>query len=47
MREREGCELRSGGLADVAPTLCALLEIEPPPEMTGESLVSCLPDSSS
>jgi 2,3-bisphosphoglycerate-independent phosphoglycerate mutase len=32
--------LRSGGvLADVAPTVLDLLEIEQPPEMTGESLV--------
>jgi 2,3-bisphosphoglycerate-independent phosphoglycerate mutase len=31
--------LRSGILADVAPTLLELLGIEPPPEMTGTSLV--------
>jgi len=37
----EGCAIESGGLADVAPTLCELLELEPPPEMTGRSLVSC------
>jgi 2,3-bisphosphoglycerate-independent phosphoglycerate mutase len=32
--------LRSGGiLADVAPTLLALMGIEEPPEMTGENLI--------
>ena len=35
-----GVELRDGGiLADVAPTVLALLGIEPPPEMTGRSLI--------
>jgi len=28
-----------GMLADVAPTMLALLEIEQPPEMTGRSLI--------
>ena len=37
---RAGLKLRSGGiLADVAPTLLQLLEIEQPPEMTGRSLI--------
>jgi 2,3-bisphosphoglycerate-independent phosphoglycerate mutase len=37
----EGLELRSGGvLADVAPTILALLGIEQPDEMSGESLIS-------
>jgi 2,3-bisphosphoglycerate-independent phosphoglycerate mutase len=32
--------LRSGGiLADVAPTVLELLEVEQPPEMTGKSLI--------
>jgi 2,3-bisphosphoglycerate-independent phosphoglycerate mutase len=36
----EGVELREEGvLADVAPTLLQLMEIEQPPEMTGESLI--------
>ncbi|MGH2991019.1 MAG: 2,3-bisphosphoglycerate-independent phosphoglycerate mutase [Solirubrobacterales bacterium] len=36
----EDVELREGGiLADVAPTVLALLGIEPPPEMTGTSLI--------
>jgi 2,3-bisphosphoglycerate-independent phosphoglycerate mutase len=37
-----GCEhaqLRDGILADVAPTICRLLEIPPGPEMTGRSLI--------
>jgi 2,3-bisphosphoglycerate-independent phosphoglycerate mutase len=32
--------LRSGILADVAPTLLELLGLDPPPEMTGQSLLS-------
>ncbi len=32
--------LRDGILADVAPTICALLGIEPPPSMTGRSLIA-------
>ncbi|MGI8430210.1 MAG: 2,3-bisphosphoglycerate-independent phosphoglycerate mutase [Solirubrobacteraceae bacterium] len=36
-----GTELRGGGvLADVAPTMLALLGIESPPEMTGRSLIA-------
>jgi 2,3-bisphosphoglycerate-independent phosphoglycerate mutase len=31
--------LRDGGLADVAPTLCELIGIEIPPQMTGKSLL--------
>jgi 2,3-bisphosphoglycerate-independent phosphoglycerate mutase len=34
-----GRRLRSGTLADIAPTLLALLEIPAPPEMTGRSLI--------
>jgi 2,3-bisphosphoglycerate-independent phosphoglycerate mutase len=37
---REGLELRQGGrLADVAPTVLALLGLDRPPEMTGSSLI--------
>jgi 2,3-bisphosphoglycerate-independent phosphoglycerate mutase len=35
-----GAELRDGTLADVAPTLCALLGIPPGPAMTGTSLLA-------
>ena len=35
----EGAALASGRLADVAPTLLALMELPPPPEMTGRSLL--------
>jgi bisphosphoglycerate-independent phosphoglycerate mutase (AlkP superfamily) len=31
--------LRDGSLADVAPTVCELLELAPPPSMTGHSLI--------
>jgi 2,3-bisphosphoglycerate-independent phosphoglycerate mutase len=34
-----GGALRDGRLADVAPTLCALMGIAPGPEMTGHSLI--------
>jgi 2,3-bisphosphoglycerate-independent phosphoglycerate mutase len=34
-----GARLRDGSLADVAPTICALLGIDPPPSMTGRSLL--------
>ena len=34
-----GASLRTGRLADLAPTLLELMEIEKPPEMTGESLI--------
>jgi 2,3-bisphosphoglycerate-independent phosphoglycerate mutase len=34
-----GASLRSGRLADVAPTLLELLKIAPPVEMTGQSLI--------
>jgi len=47
VRDPEGSELRAGGLADVAPTICALLGIDPPPAMTGKSLIACEPRSSS
>ncbi|MFE3836029.1 2,3-bisphosphoglycerate-independent phosphoglycerate mutase [Pseudogemmobacter sonorensis] len=36
----EGVALRSGRLADVAPTLLALMGLPQPAEMTGESLIS-------
>jgi 2,3-bisphosphoglycerate-independent phosphoglycerate mutase len=35
-----GAGLRSGRLADLAPTLLELMGLEPPPEMTGESLIA-------
>jgi 2,3-bisphosphoglycerate-independent phosphoglycerate mutase len=35
-----GARLRDGTLADVAPTLCALLGIPPGPAMTGTSLLA-------
>lgn len=35
----EGLELREGGLADVAPTILSLFNIEKPKEMTGNSLI--------
>ncbi len=35
-----GARLRDGILADVAPTICALLKIPIPPAMTGRSLLS-------
>lgn len=35
----DGARLRSGRLADVAPTLLALMGLPKPPEMTGESLI--------
>jgi 2,3-bisphosphoglycerate-independent phosphoglycerate mutase len=38
-RHAAGRRLASGGLADVAPTLCALLGIPQPAEMTGHSLI--------
>ncbi|MBL4812425.1 MAG: alkaline phosphatase family protein, partial [Rhodobacteraceae bacterium] len=35
----EGAALRNGRLADLAPTLLELMQIEQPPEMTGKSLI--------
>ncbi len=35
----EGSTLRSGTLADVAPTILSLMGVAPPPEMTGRSLL--------
>lgn len=35
----EGASLRDGRLADLAPTLLALMELDLPPEMTGQSLI--------
>lgn len=35
----EGARLRNGRLADLAPTLLALMGLEQPPEMTGQSLI--------
>ncbi len=37
--EREGIKLRQGKLADLAPTILELMNIEKPEEMTGESLI--------
>jgi 2,3-bisphosphoglycerate-independent phosphoglycerate mutase len=37
--EPAGRRLRDGGLADIAPTLCELLEIPTPAAMTGKSLL--------
>jgi 2,3-bisphosphoglycerate-independent phosphoglycerate mutase len=37
--DTRGRRLRPGGLADVAPTLCELLELPTPPQMTGRSLL--------
>ena len=34
-----GAELHDGRLADIAPTLLALMELPQPPEMTGRSLL--------
>jgi 2,3-bisphosphoglycerate-independent phosphoglycerate mutase len=34
-----GATLRDGTLADVAPTICELLGLPPPPQMTGTSLI--------
>ena len=36
---RQGAHLRDGSLADVAPTICALMGIPPPGSMTGRSLI--------
>jgi len=35
-----GAPLRDGILADVAPTLCELMRLDPPPSMTGRSLLA-------
>ena len=35
----EGAALKDGRLADLAPTLLALMGLEKPAEMTGESLL--------
>jgi len=37
--DRQAARLRDGTLADVAPTICALLGIPAPPSMTGRSLI--------
>lgn len=36
----EGAGLRDGRLADVAPTILELMGLTPPPEMTGQSLIT-------
>ena len=36
-----GAHLRDGRLADLAPTVLALMGLDQPTEMTGESLISC------
>ena len=41
----EGCALEDGGLADLAPSLCELLGLEPDPKMSGRKLLSCKPKS--
>ena len=46
-REAQGCSVLDGGLSDLAPSLCELLELEPPAEMTGRSLLQCDSPSSS
>ena len=35
-----GAKLRFGRLADLAPTLLDLMNLDQPPEMTGESLLT-------
>ena len=35
----EGVTLRDGRLADLAPTLLALMDVDQPPEMDGKSLI--------
>lgn len=37
--EKEGIKLKQGKLADLAPTILELMNIEKPEEMTGESLI--------
>ena len=34
-----GARLRDGRLADLAPTLLELMDLDPPPEMSGRSLI--------
>ena len=45
-REAQSCSVQDGGLSDLAPSLCELLELEPAAEMTGRSLLRCEPPSS-
>jgi len=45
--DAEGGALQAGGLADIAPTLLAMLDLERPACMTGRSLVPCAGRSSS
>ena len=35
-----GAALRAGRLSDLAPTVLALMGVDPPPEMTGRSLIA-------
>ena len=37
--EKKDIKLKSGKLADIAPTMLSLMEIEKPKEMTGKSLL--------
>ncbi len=46
-RGAQACSVLDGGLSDLAPSLCELLELEPPAEMTGRSLLQCDSPSSS
>ncbi len=46
-RESQRCSVQNGGLSDLAPSLCQLLALEQPDEMTGQSLLRCDRPSSS
>jgi 2,3-bisphosphoglycerate-independent phosphoglycerate mutase len=47
VRDPPGGRLRDGGLADIAPTLCSLLDLAPSKLMTGTCLIESAPLSSS
>jgi 2,3-bisphosphoglycerate-independent phosphoglycerate mutase len=42
-QDTRGCSVEDGGLSDIAPSLCALLGLEPSEEMTGRNLLRCEP----
>jgi 2,3-bisphosphoglycerate-independent phosphoglycerate mutase len=44
-QEPRGNAIQNGGLPDVAPSLCALLRLTPPRQMTGRTLLQCEPPS--